>query len=97
MNQFNPKQLKALVRDLAAAFGTPVGPNMSKADKRYLVKIDKCIDEIAEIRRAMRKSDAEISRLKKSTRSTLKKIQTNFRDTRPVRAVRTRSRRNRSA
>ena len=79
MNRFDPKRYKALARELAAAFGTQIGSKMSKADKKYLAKIDECIDEFVAIRRDMKKKDAEIRRLGKSTRGSLERIQSNLR------------------
>jgi hypothetical protein len=47
-------------------------------DMKYLDEIDKCIEEIAAIRREMKKKDAEIRRLETSTRRKLDRIRANL-------------------
>ena len=52
----------------------------SESDAKYFVAMDECLDEIASIRRDMKKTDAEIRRLEASTRRKLMDIRANLHD-----------------
>jgi hypothetical protein len=44
---------------------------LSKQDAKYLAAIEECIKEMKDIRKSMKKTDAEIRRLQASTRRNL--------------------------
>jgi cation transport regulator ChaC len=61
-----------MTRKSAAANG------VSERDAKYLAQMDECLEEIAVIRRDMKKTDAEIRRLEASTRRKLDHLRANL-------------------
>ena len=56
----------------------PTANGMSERETRYLAQIDECLEEIAAIRRDMKRTDSEIRRLEVSTRRKLDHIRANL-------------------